>query len=90
LTGRGQALEPAIVALGSFGGRFLPERPDTKVFRARWTVGGLKKRLARPQLPGWSRSRSWSSLSDIRMGEARERSNAEKQSAQIEVDRQEM
>jgi hypothetical protein len=42
LTRRGQALEPAIVALVRFGGRFLPERPDTEVFRARWTVISLK------------------------------------------------
>jgi hypothetical protein len=42
LTRRGQALEPAIVALGRFGGRLLPERPDTEAFRARWAVVALK------------------------------------------------
>jgi DNA-binding HxlR family transcriptional regulator len=42
LTRHGQALEPAIVALGRFGGRLLPERRTSEQFRPRWAVTGLK------------------------------------------------
>jgi DNA-binding HxlR family transcriptional regulator len=42
LTHQGEAVEPAIVALGRFGGRFLPDRPDDEEFRPRWAVIGLK------------------------------------------------
>jgi DNA-binding HxlR family transcriptional regulator len=42
LTRQGEALEPAIVALGRFGGRFLPGQPGPEEFRPRWAVIGLK------------------------------------------------
>jgi DNA-binding HxlR family transcriptional regulator len=42
LTRQGELLEPALVALGSFGGRFLPDRPGPAAFRPRWAVIGLK------------------------------------------------
>lgn len=42
LTRRGRQLEPALVELARFGGRFLPDPPDTDTVHARWTVVGLK------------------------------------------------
>ena len=43
LTATGEKLEPVIIALGRFGGRFLPERHDQdQLFRPRWVVTGLK------------------------------------------------
>jgi len=42
LTKQGESLEPAIVALGRFGGRLLPERPGQEEFRPRWAVIGLR------------------------------------------------
>jgi DNA-binding HxlR family transcriptional regulator len=42
LTRQGETLEPAIVALGRFGGRFLPDRPGSEEFRPRWAVIGIK------------------------------------------------
>lgn len=41
LTRCGKMLEPAIIELGRFGGRFLPDHP-TQTFRPRWAVTGLK------------------------------------------------
>jgi DNA-binding HxlR family transcriptional regulator len=56
LTRQGQLLEPAIVALGRFGGRLLPERPSSEQFRARWAVTGLKHTFRPDQAPKMTRS----------------------------------
>ncbi len=42
LTRRGHALEPVILELGRFGGRFLPPHPPSGSIRPRWVVVGLK------------------------------------------------
>jgi alkyl sulfatase BDS1-like metallo-beta-lactamase superfamily hydrolase len=42
LTGRGRSLEPAIIELGRFGGRFLPSLDTAEHVRPRWAVVGLK------------------------------------------------
>jgi DNA-binding HxlR family transcriptional regulator len=42
LTRRGQSLEPAIIELGRFGGRFLPTLDAAEHIRSRWAVVGLK------------------------------------------------
>ena len=56
LTRRGEALEPAIVALGRFGGRLLPERPDAEEFRPRWAVIGLKHTFRPERAPDGART----------------------------------
>lgn len=42
LTTRGQQLESAIIALGRFGGHFLPTAEHADEFQPRWAVVGLK------------------------------------------------
>nr|WP_176234758.1 helix-turn-helix domain-containing protein [Mycobacterium simiae] len=56
LTRQGQLLEPAIVALGRFGGRWLPEHPGSEQFRPRWAVTGLKHTFRPDQAPKKARS----------------------------------
>jgi DNA-binding HxlR family transcriptional regulator len=42
LTREGEALEPVMIGLGRFGGRFLPDRPGDAEFRPHWAMIGLK------------------------------------------------
>lgn len=56
LTRQGEALEPAIVALGRFGGRLLPERPTSERFRPRWAIIGLKHTFRPGRAPSGTRA----------------------------------